>query len=237
VRKQAADPLWISSHWSESHTRIGGVRKKSTTVSFFYSGSNATSYATIAGRHGYRCLGGNEQDEGEKNGIDKTVECRATGRPRSSLRQRSIANSIHCRLGSPNHDSKTFYNAAQQRLNTEPQGVPEALDRPVRSQIQFSISWARQITHDSRPSTMEHKNGRIPNHRASQKLSTAPFASKLDSLSLGLAKLRFYDILQWNTKTAEYRATRHEIKNSLYQSIDLEKFFPLGYARESETPK
>ena len=40
-----------------------------------------------------------------------------------------------------------------------------------------------------------------------------------------------------NTKTAEYRATRHEIKNFLYQAIDLFKPRRLKYARESETPK
>ena len=36
---------------------------------------------------------------------------------------------------------------------------------------------------------------------------------------------------------AEYRATWHEIKNFLYQSIDLDKFLALVYARESETSK
>ena len=40
-----------------------------------------------------------------------------------------------------------------------------------------------------------------------------------------------------NTKRVEYRATRHEIKNLLYQTIDLFKPRRLKYARESETPK
>ena len=38
-------------------------------------------------------------------------------------------------------------------------------------------------------------------------------------------------------KTAEYRATRHEIKNLLYEAIDLFKPRRLTYTRESETPK
>ena len=40
-----------------------------------------------------------------------------------------------------------------------------------------------------------------------------------------------------NTKAAEYRATRHEIKNFLYETIDLFKPRRLKYARESETAK
>ena len=40
-----------------------------------------------------------------------------------------------------------------------------------------------------------------------------------------------------NPEKSEYRATWHEIKNFLYQSIDLDKFLALVYARESETPK
>ena len=48
-----------------------------------------------------------------------------------------------------------------------------------------------------------------------------------------------YPRISWdlNTKKAEYRATRHEIKNFLYQTIDLFKPRRLKYARESETPK
>ena len=34
-----------------------------------------------------------------------------------------------------------------------------------------------------------------------------------------------------------YRARGHEMKNFQYQSIELEKFFPLGYARKPETSK
>ena len=40
-----------------------------------------------------------------------------------------------------------------------------------------------------------------------------------------------------NTKTVEYQATRHEIKNFFYQAIDLFKPRRLKYARESETAK
>ena len=43
--------------------------------------------------------------------------------------------------------------------------------------------------------------------------------------------------MYFNTKTVEYRATRHEIKNFLYQTIDLFKPRRLKYARESERPK
>ena len=39
------------------------------------------------------------------------------------------------------------------------------------------------------------------------------------------------------TKTAEKRATRHEVKNFLYQAIDLFKPRRLEYTREPETPK
>ena len=62
----------------------------------------------------------------------KTAEYRATEHPRSSRSDRSIANSILYRLGSPNQDSTTFYLGTQKRLNTEPQDVPEALDATVR---------------------------------------------------------------------------------------------------------
>ena len=40
-----------------------------------------------------------------------------------------------------------------------------------------------------------------------------------------------------NTKTAECRATRHEIKNFFYETIDLFKPRRLKYTRGSETPK
>ena len=43
--------------------------------------------------------------------------------------------------------------------------------------------------------------------------------------------------MDFNTKTAERQATRHEINNFLYQSIDLLRPRRLEYARESETPK
>ena len=60
-----------------------------------------------------------------------------------------------------------------------------------------------------RHSTLKHKNAWIPSHRAPQKLSIRSFDSKFNSLSFGLAKSPLYDILQSNTKTAEYRATEH----------------------------
>ena len=44
------------------------------------------------------------------------------------------------------------------------------------------------------------------------------------------------DILQENTKTVEYRAAKHEIKNFWYQSIDLIEIYPLRDTREPETP-
>ena len=89
---------------------------------------------------------------------------------------------------------------------------------------------------------LKHKNVRIPSHRASQKLSRRSFGSKLNFVvSILYFYMHFY-VFPWismdsNTKTAEYRATRHEIKNFLYQTIDLFKPRRLKYARESETPK
>ena len=48
----------------------------------------------------------------------------------------------------------------------------------------------------------------------------------------------FYDeaAILHHMKNTRYRARGHEMKNFRYQSIDLEKFFPLGYARKPETP-
>ena len=84
----------------------------------------------------------------------KTAECRATRRPRSSRSELSASNSILYRLGSPNHDSTTFYNDTQKRLNAEPQGVPEALDRSFRQQIQFwKIDFFKRYKRQKRPNT------------------------------------------------------------------------------------
>ena len=93
-----------------------------------------------------------------------------------------------------------------------------------------------------RDGTGRDKNVRIPSHRASQKLSRRSFGSKFN---FGMSILYFYmDFhgfpwisIDLHTKTAEYRATRHEIKNFLYQAIDLFKPRRLKYARVSETPK
>ena len=46
----------------------------------------------------------------------------------------------------------------------------------------------------------------------------------------------FYDIPAENTKTVEYRAAGHEIKNFWYQSIDLFTFLRMPDTREPETP-
>ena len=73
------------------------------------------------------------------------AECRIKGCPKSSRSEISASNLILYRLGSPNHHSTTFYNEIQNRLNAEPQGVSEALDRSFRHEIQFSIAWAHQI--------------------------------------------------------------------------------------------
>ena len=43
--------------------------------------------------------------------------------------------------------------------------------------------------------------------------------------------------IELNTKTAECRAARHEIKNFLYETIDLFKPRRLTYAGGSETPQ
>ena len=52
---------------------------------------------------------------------------------------------------------------------------------------------------------IKYKNGRIPSHKASQKLSIGSFGSKFNfKKSIFIIK---------NTKTAECRAARHEIKN------------------------
>ena len=40
--------------------------------------------------------------------------------------------------------------------------------------------------------TIKHQNGRIPSHKASQKLSIEDFGIRFNSLSFGLAKKRFY---------------------------------------------
>ena len=40
-----------------------------------------------------------------------------------------------------------------------------------------------------------------------------------------------------NTKTAQYRATRHEIKDFWYEAIDVFKIYRFRYARERETSK
>ena len=42
----------------------------------------------------------------------------------------------------------------------------------------------------------ERTNGSVPRRKPSQKLATGAFGIKLNSLSLGLAKSIFYDILQ-----------------------------------------
>ena len=73
---------------------------------------------------------------------------------------------------------------------------------------------------------LKHKNVWIPSHRASQKLSRRSFGSKLNSVVSILYFYMDFHGFPWisidlNTKKAEYRATRHEIKNFLYQSIDL----------------
>ena len=90
--------------------------------------------------------------------------------------------------------------------------------------------------------TLKHKNVRVTSHRASQKLSRRSFGSKLNFVVLILYFYMDFHGFPWismdlNTKKAEYRATRHEIKNFLYETIDLFKSRRLKYARESETPK
>ena len=78
--------------------------------------------------------------------VDLGLRKDSTGEHRSKLGVISALNSIFYRFGLPNHDSTTFYNETQKRLNNKPQGVPEALDRSFRHQIQFSTVWAFQIT-------------------------------------------------------------------------------------------
>ena len=86
---------------------------------------------------------------------------------------------------------------------------------------------------------LKHKNVRIPSHRASQKLSRRSFGSKLNFVvSILYFSMGFYGFPWIQTqKTAEYLATRHEIKHFSYQTTDLFKPRRLKYTRESETPK
>ena len=49
---------------------------------------------------------------------------------------------------------RQFDNGTQDRLNIEPQGVPEVLDGTVRWQSAFSIIWVRRITI-----LLQHYNG------------------------------------------------------------------------------
>ena len=77
-------------------------------------------------------------------------------------------------------------------------------------------------------STLKHKSGWILSHRAPQNLSIGPFDSKFNSLSLGLAKSPLYDILQWNTKTAEYRATECLRSSRRHRSIANSILYNLG---------
>ena len=141
--------------------------------------------------------------------------------PRSYRTEPSASNSVLFHLGSPNQASMTVYNGTQKRLNAEPHGVAEALDRSFRHQIQFSIGWARQITI-LRHSTMEHKHGRIRSHRASQKLSIGGFSIKPKSLSPNPVSMTFYNGGQKRPNTERQgvpetvdRSVRHEIQFSI----------------------
>ena len=62
----------------------------------------------------------------------KTTECRATSRSRSSRSVLSVASLMLCLLQASLHNSTTFYCKTQKRPSAEPQGVPEALDRFFR---------------------------------------------------------------------------------------------------------
>ena len=111
---------------------------------------------------------------------------------------------------------------------TSPPKWPPSDPKSIPKWLQFDI--------------LKHKNVRIPSHRASQKLSRRSFGSKLNFVVSILYFYMDFHVFPWismdsNTKTAEYRATRHEIKNFLYQTIDLFKPRRLKYARESETAK
>ena len=90
--------------------------------------------------------------------------------------------------------------------------------------------------------TLKHKNVRIPSHRASTTFSIRSFGSKLNFVTSILYFYMDFRGFPWisidvRTKKAEYRATRHEIKNFLYQTIDLFKPRRLKYVRGSETPQ
>ena len=105
---------WIPSHRAPQKLSIGPFDSKFNSLSF-----------GLAKSPFYGILQWNT----------KTPEYRATDRPRSSRSDCSIANLILYRLGLLNHDSKTFCNGTQKRLNAEPQSVPEALDRRFRHQV------------------------------------------------------------------------------------------------------
>ena len=59
----------------------------------------------------------------------KTAIARATRRPRSSRRHRSIANSILYRLGSPNQHSTTLYNERTKTAEYRSAGHPRSSRR------------------------------------------------------------------------------------------------------------
>ena len=64
-------------------------------------------------------------------------------------------------------------------------------------------------------SMQESGNGRISNHTVSQKLSVGALCIKLNSLSLGLAKSRFYEILHLKHKSGRIPSPRVSQKLSV----------------------
>ena len=110
------------------------------------------------------------------------------------------------------------------------------------------MSWHRICTLDGASAGLcsfrtwhahiNHKNGSIPSHRAPQKLWTAPFDSKLKSLSFGLVKSRSHHILPSKHKNGRIPSNRvsQKLSTAPFDSKFNSLSFGLAKSRFYENP-